>query len=51
MSKDKGQGSDLTLDQKWVDGVYEKLGTLEVTLDPDPLIFGPKRLNAKLASA
>lgn len=42
---------DLTLDQEWVDGVFSELGDLELILDPDPLIFGPKRLNGKVAEA
>jgi hypothetical protein len=41
----------LVLDQTWVDGVYQRLGELEVDLDPDPLVYGPKRLNGKVADA
>jgi hypothetical protein len=39
------------IDPEWIDGVYENLGKLELALDPDPLIYGPKRLNAKVAEA
>lgn len=39
----------LELDPKSVSDVYEELGKLHVELDSDPLIYGPKRLNNKLA--
>lgn len=50
MSDTKGN-DDLTIDPGWVDGVYTLLGGLELELDPDPLVYGPKRLNAKVAEA
>jgi len=37
------------LDQDYVDGLFTELGSLEVQLDADPLIYGPKRLNNKIA--
>ena len=39
----------LELDPASVVSVYEELGKLEVHLDSDPLIYGPKRLNNKVA--
>lgn len=50
MSDTKGNDA-LTIDPGWIDGVYTLLGVLEIELDPDPLIYGPKRLNAKVAEA
>lgn len=32
-----------------VNGIFDELKTLGVELDPDPLAFGPKRLNQKVA--
>ena len=34
-----------------VDGVFARLDVMEVELDADPLEYGPKRLNGKVASA
>ena len=34
-----------------VDGVFAQLDLMEVELDPDPLEYGPKRLNGKIAKA
>jgi len=52
MSTNTGNGDEvLDLDQRWVEGVYDQLGKLEVELDPDPLVYGPKRLNGKVAGA
>lgn len=34
-----------------VEAVFNTLSTMEVELDPDPLQFGPKRLNGKVAEA
>jgi len=39
----------LELDPEVVEAVYEELGQLDVTLDADPLVYGPKRLNNKVA--
>lgn len=39
----------LELDPQFSIDVYEELGRLQVDLDPDPLSFGPKRLNTKVA--
>lgn len=37
------------LDQTYLTGIFTQLGTLEVQLDSDPLVYGPKRLNQKTA--
>jgi|APSaa5957512622_1039677.scaffolds.fasta_scaffold29324_2 hypothetical protein len=37
------------LDPEYADEIFAELTTLEVQLDSDPLIFGPKRLNGKIA--
>ena len=37
------------LDQAYLTGIFTQLGTLEVHLDADPLVYGPKRLNTKTA--
>lgn len=39
----------LTFSQDEADEVYDELRGLHVELDPDPLIYGPKRLNNKVA--
>lgn len=39
------------LDHAWVEGIYEEITSMIVDLDPDPLIYGPKRLNNKVATA
>lgn len=41
--------SDVILSEKDIDATYQELSNLEVPLDPDPLAFGPKRLNNKIA--
>lgn len=33
----------------YADGIFTELGSLEVPLDADPLVYGPKRLNGKIA--
>jgi hypothetical protein len=33
-----------------IDSIYEELTTMDVGLDPDPIRFGPKRLNGKVAA-
>ncbi len=40
---------DPTLEDGALDRIYEELGDLGVHLDPDPLAFGPKHLNGKIA--
>jgi len=37
------------LDPDFADSVFTELGALEVGLDSDPLVYGPKRLNGKIA--
>lgn len=37
------------LEQSYLTGVFDQLGKLEVHLDSDPLVYGPKRLNLKTA--
>jgi hypothetical protein len=37
------------LDQTYLTGIFTQLSTLEVHLDSDPLVYGPKRLNMKTA--
>lgn len=37
------------LDPVFADAVFTELATLEVGLDSDPLVYGPKRLNGKIA--
>jgi hypothetical protein len=39
------------LDPQYADGIFNELTTLEVQLDADPLAYGPKRLNGKIALA
>ena len=39
------------LDQAYLTSIFEALGKLEVQLDADPLVYGPKRLNQKTALA
>lgn len=42
--------SDLpVIDAPQLNLIFTSLGTMEVTLDPDPLEFGPKRMNGKVA--
>jgi hypothetical protein len=43
------QFEDLKLDPNLVEAVFEELGELNVALDADPLVYGPKRLNGKVA--
>ena len=45
MSDDKVEGYDT----ERIDEVYANLGSMTVKLDDDPLLYGPKRLNAKVA--
>lgn len=40
---------DLTLTDAEIGNIYEELATLHVELDDDPLLYGPKRLNGKIA--
>ena len=37
------------LEQSYLAGIFDQLGKLEVHLDSDPLVYGPKRLNLKTA--
>ena len=37
------------IDPAYLTGIFEALGKLEVQLDADPLVYGPKRLNQKTA--
>ncbi len=39
----------LIFTQSDADEIYDELRTLHVDLDADPLVFGPKRMNAKVA--
>ena len=39
------------LNQETYNLIFEKLELMEVELDEDPLIYGPKRLNFKIAEA
>ena len=39
------------IDQKVIDLIFSQLEEMEVELDENPLIFGPKRLNGKIAAA
>lgn len=39
----------LTLSDEDIGNVYSELATLHVDLDDDPLLYGPKRLNGKIA--
>jgi len=41
----------LTFSQAEADAIYEELRDLSVELDSDPLVYGPKRLNNKVAEA
>jgi hypothetical protein len=38
-----------SLDPQYADDIFTELGSLEVGLDSDPLVYGPKRLNGKIA--
>lgn len=40
---------DLTFSQDEADAIYDELRELHVELDADPLVYGPKRLNNKVA--
>jgi hypothetical protein len=43
-------GADLpVVDQKVVDYIFQALGAMEIELDENPLEFGPRRLNFKVA--
>ena len=33
------------------DGIYDALRVMDVQLDPDPIQYGPKRLNGKVAES
>ena len=35
--------------QKYIDGVFDEVSKMQIALDPDPLRFGPRRLNEKVA--
>jgi len=37
------------LDPTFADSIFEELAVMDVQLDEDPLIYGPKRLNGKVA--
>ena len=37
------------VDEAYADRVFTQLSTMTIELDPDPLIYGPKRLNGKVA--
>jgi len=39
------------VDEQRVHNLYKELEGMEIHLDPDPLIYGPRRLNAKVAKA
>lgn len=39
------------LDDKYLAGIFDDLSKLEIQLDADPLAYGPKRLNGKVALA
>ena len=39
------------LDPQYADDIFAELATLEVQLDDDPLVYGPKRLNGKISLA
>lgn len=39
------------LDDSYFQGLFAQLGKLEIQLDADPLVYGPKRLNEKVAIA
>ena len=43
--------STLNLDPTYLDGVFTELGAMDILLDDDPLPFGPKRLNGKIAES
>lgn len=43
--------STLTLDPDYQDRVFTELGSMDIQLDDDPLPFGPKRLNGKIAES
>jgi len=52
VSKDtKGEAKDPKLVPGSIDRIYAELAKLQIELDPDPLIYGPKRLNGKIAQA
>ena len=35
--------------QKYIDDVFDEVSKMQIALDPDPLRFGPRRLNEKVA--
>lgn len=37
--------------ERRIEAIFEELGDMEVALDPDPLVYGPKRLNEKTSIA
>jgi len=39
------------LEEAYLQGIFDQLAKLEIQLDADPLIYGPKRLNQKVALA
>ena len=45
------QDQDWVVDHTHINKIYERLASMQVDLDPDPLAFGPKRLNSKVAEA
>ena len=38
----------MSVDLKYIDGVYKHLSAMDVSLDIDPIEFGPSRLNNKI---
>lgn len=38
-----------SIDETYIQSIYSALAAMEVALDADPLVFGPKRLNGKVA--
>ena len=49
MADMKNQTEALDLDNQYIEDIYAELGVMDVELDADPLVFGPKRLNNKVA--
>ena len=41
--------SDPQIDEQYVQRIFQELTSMEVHLDSDPLKYGPKRLNRKVA--
>lgn len=41
----------MSVDLDYINGVYQKLSMMDVELDPDPIEFGPSKLNNKTAEA